>query len=294
MNTSLAHLPLANRDQLRTVTRIIANAIRPEKIILFGMYGTTVGGPNFLADSKLTDLMGSYELLIVTRRGDRRFDYELQDIIENRCKCHTSVTVLVHDIDYVNKCLSEGHYFFSMIRRRATLLYDGGNIPLIEGARPDLKQIRVVAEKDLERWGGQAKVFYRSALFNREQKELKIAVFLLHQAAEHMYQAIQLVFTGYKPCTHNLDKLRRYTNRFSIELATLFGRDGKDDDGLFRLLQQGYIDARYKEDYNITEETLDRLMDRVGTLLSIGERLCRNRLTSLDRMNGADDLSLLP
>jgi len=56
----------------------------------------------------------------------------------------------------------------------------------------------------------------------QQQKEWRISIFLLHQAVEQTYQAILLVFTGYKPCTHNLDKLRRYTNRLSIELAWYF------------------------------------------------------------------------
>ncbi len=35
-----------------------------------------------------------------------------------------------------------------------------------------------------------------------------MALFMLHQAAEQMYQAILLAFMGYKPTTHNLDKLQ--------------------------------------------------------------------------------------
>lgn len=284
MNTSLAHLPAVKREQLGIVTRIISNAIRPEKIILFGMYGSAAGGSELFADRQFTTQVGSFDLLIVTRRGDRRYDHEVQDIIENRCRMHTPVTVLIHDIDYVNSRLSEGHYFFSMMIREAILLYDAGNVPLVKGGPPDLLRIKEAAQKDFERWRRQAGAFFKSALFNIQQKEWRVAAFLLHQAAEHTYQAILLAFTGYKPCTHNLDKLRRYTNRFSIELALIFPRNNKEEDELFKLLLQGYVDARYSEEYKITEEETGLLFERVSKLIAVAERVCRNRFASLDKM----------
>lgn len=287
MNTSLEHLSIVQREQLQAVVKVIVRAIRPEKIILFGTHTSSTAGQGLLTDRQFAGCMGGYDLLVVTRRGDHRYDYELQDILENRCRSHTPVTVLVHDIDYVNNQVSDGHYFFAMLRREAILLYDAGNIPLVKGPSPDLARIKAVAQKDFDRWRLQGEAFFRSALFNREQKESRIAVFLLHQAAEHTYQAILLAFTGYKPCTHNLDKLRRYTNRFSIELALLFPRNNMEEEKLFKLLQQGYVDARYKEDYCITEEELDTLIDRIRNLLSVSGRVCRNRFASLDKMAAA-------
>jgi len=106
---------------------------------------------------------------------------------------------------------------------------------------------------------------------------------MLHQAAEQIYQAILLAFMGYKPTTHNLDKLRRYTNRFSVELACLFPRDSDEEDRLFRLLLSGYVDARYKEDFVVTEDDARLLTGRVGQLLEIAERVCGNRLLSLSK-----------
>jgi uncharacterized protein len=283
MNISLQHLPVIKRQQVQAIIRIVRQAVNPEKIILFGIYSAPGAGDEFFTGRQFLALI-TYDLLVVTRKGDHRSDYEWQDIIENRCRGCAPVTVLVHDIDYVNCRLSEGHYFFTMIRREAILLYDAGLTPLAQSVHPDLEQIRKVAQKDFERWRLQAGAFFRSALFNCQHKEWKIAAFLLHQSAEHIYQAILLVFTGYKPTTHNLDKLRRYTNRFSIELALLFPRDNEEEDRLFRLLLQGYVDARYKEDYCISEYEAGVLAERIGRLLSIAERVCRNRFLSLEKM----------
>jgi len=282
MNSSIEQLPPLKRGQLLAIAGIIVQAIRPEKIILFGIAGLTAG-PD-LSGPEFPSFLSGYDLLVVTRRGERRYDHELQDLIENRCRNYPPINLLVHDIDHVNSRLSEGHYFFSLMSRDAILLYDAGLVPLVPASPPDLPRIRVAAQHDFEKWKLRARAFFNSALFNIQHREWRLALFLLHQTAEQIYQAILLAFMGYKPCTHNLDKLRRYTNRFSIELALVFPRDSEEEDRLFRVLLQAYVDARYKDDYQITEEESGLLTDRIGRLLSIAERVCRNRFTSLEKM----------
>ncbi len=285
MRTNMDQLPSRDRRQLQNLIPLIIKAVRPEKIILYGLNSE---GAYDTSPAKDT-LRGAYDLLLVTRRGDHRYDHEIQDIVENRCRIHAHVSVLVHDIDHVNQRLKEGQYFFSLMSRDALLLYDAGTIPLAVAAPPDLKRIRQQAEKDFERWHRQAEAFFRSALFNIEQRqEPRVAIFLLHQAAEQIYQAILLAFMGYKPCTHNLEKLRRYTLRFSHELALLFPRGGTGEDHLFKLLLQSYVDARYKEDYHIAENDLQQITQRVDSLLNIARRICRNRFISLEKMAAAE------
>ena len=280
MNTSLKHLSPRQQRSLQRVVAIIVRAIMPEKILLFGVHGS--GGSNALASgSQLPPVLGAYDLLVVSKEGDRRSDYELQDLIESRCREAAPVTVLVHDISYVNKRLEEGQYFFYSVIREGILLYDRGRTPFVPAGLPDWEQIHRVAARDFERWGQQARAFYHSAGFNYDRLEDRAAIFLLHQAAEQIYQAILLAFTGYKPTTHNLDKLRRYTNRFSLELALVFPRDNEGEDGLFKLLLAGYVEARYKEDFSIRHEELGILLERVGRLLAIAERICGDHLLCL-------------
>jgi HEPN domain-containing protein len=281
MNTSLTHLPLVRRQELETAKRIIVEAVRPEQIILFGT--NSVGTETGVLSNQLPAGIGAYDLLVVTSLGDRRSDYELQDIIENRCRDVVPVTVVVHDIGYVNRRIAEGQYFFATIRREAILLYDAGRTALVKAGETDLAQVRWLAARDFDRWHRQSRAFFRSAEFNLGTGEWKIVVFLLHQAAEQIYQAILLAFTGYKPTTHNLDKLRRYTNRFSLELALIFPRNNEEEDRLFRVLLSGYIDARYKEEFVVAETDARLLTARVRSLLDVAERVCGNRLKSLEK-----------
>jgi HEPN domain-containing protein len=279
MNTLLSHLTPVQCQKLETAKRIIVHAVRPEKIILFGIYSVETDARLFT--ECLPSGIAAFDLLVVTRQEDRHSDYELQDIIENACRDQVAVTALVHDIGYVNRRIAEGQYFFWQIRREAILLYDAGRTPLSQTRECDLAQVRQTAERDFDRWRRQSRAFFRSAEFNLEAGEWKVVLFMLHQAAEQMYQAILLAFMGYKPTTHNLDKLRRYTNRYSVELAWLFPRNSDEEDRLFRLLLSGYVDARYREDFVATEADARLLTRRVGQLLEIAERVCGNRLISL-------------
>lgn len=280
MKSSLAYLPAARRGELERVKEIIIDAVQPEKVILFGVYGSAQEAEIF---SGLPEGLSAYDLLVVTRNSERRSDYQLQDMIENRCKDSRAVTILVHDIGYVNSRIAEGQCFFAAVRREGILLYDSGGSALVQPGETNLEQVLRTAEQDFARWCRQARAFLRSAQVMLDGGEWKVALFMLHQAAEQMYQAILLTFMGYKPTTHNLDKLRRYTNRFSIELALLFPRSEGEEDRLFRLLLSGYVEARYKDGFHVAEPDARLLTSRVGRLLEIGERVCRNRMLALEK-----------
>ena len=281
MNTSLKHLSPVQRRQLDAAIKVIVHTIRPEKIILFGVY--SVEGDAALFTQMLPSALPPFDLLIVTGRSELRSDYQIQDQCENSCRDVAQVTTVVHDIAYVNRQIRARQYFFSMLLMEGILLYDAGTIPFEKPALPNFEEVRLTAEKDFERWAGQANAFFNSATFNMQRKEWKTAMFLFHQAAEQIYQAILLVFNGYKPTTHNLDKLRRYTNRFSIELASLFRRDNEQEEHLFQLLASGYVQARYKEDYIISEEEVTKIAVRIGQLLDIAGRVCKNHFLSLEK-----------
>lgn len=268
-NTSPVRLSAGQRKTLEKAVDIIARAIQPEKIILI--------------QPPVPPMLIAFDLLVITREGERRSDYELQDIIESRCREVAAVTALVHDIGYVNRRVQERQYFFSMVLREGALLFDAGRTPLAEAFIPDWEEVRIMAEKDFDRWTRQARDFFHSAEFIRGKRGWNTAAFLLHQAAEQCYQAILLAFMGYKPTTHNLDKLRRYTNRFSVELALLFPLDNEEEEDIFRLLSSGYVSARYKEEFIITEEEIGILAERIRRLLDIAERVCCNHFISLSK-----------
>jgi uncharacterized protein len=113
-------------------------------------------------------------------------------------------------------------------------------------------------------------------------QKLNEAAFLLHQATERFYNTTLLVFTGYKPKTHSLEKLRQYAKPYSKDLLEIFPQPTRDktESHLFDLLKRGYIDARYKNDYFITEEELNALIEKVRTMQEVAEKICRQKIAA--------------
>ena len=133
MKTTLEHLPDYKQRQLKEIAGIIVKAVDPEKVILFGSHATGRWVEHRYTEGGITyEYISDYDILVITKSGDTQKDYEVQDIIENRCIYKTPVTVIVHDIDFINKMLSEGQCFFTDIEKEGILLYDAGNIPLAE------------------------------------------------------------------------------------------------------------------------------------------------------------------
>src|SRR5260370_41319101 len=99
MNSSLTHLAAEQHKMLAMAVRIIARAIQPEKIILFGLFGAD--GDARLWQS-LPPALAAFDLLVITPGQERRSDYELQDIIESRCREVAAVKPRWHQIDYTN------------------------------------------------------------------------------------------------------------------------------------------------------------------------------------------------
>ena len=284
MQTSLNQLPEYKQRQLKEIASIIVGAVDPEKVILFGSHATGRWVEHRYTEGGITyEYISDYDILVITKMGESRKDYEVQDIIENRCIYKTPVTVIVHDIDFINKMLSEGQYFFTDIEKEGILLYDAGNIPLAERKPLSQAEAKAIAQQYFDQWFVSAREFYRSAELNFTVGQLKVSVFNLHQATERTYNAVILVETGYKPKTHNLDKLKRYAKRFSEDLDGIFPDNTPEEKHLFDLLKRGYVDARYKEHYEITEGELALLIERVGRLQQVAERICLVKIASFDQ-----------
>ncbi|MCB2263612.1 MAG: HEPN domain-containing protein [Candidatus Thiosymbion ectosymbiont of Robbea hypermnestra] len=108
----------------------------------------------------------------------------------------------------------------------------------------------------------------------------KPSFIVLHQVTERLYGTILLVFTRYKPSTHDLEKLSQRVSSIEPRFLTIFPRATEEERERFKLLRKAYVDARYKPSYTITKEELDWLAERVQELQALTEKLCREKIAS--------------
>jgi hypothetical protein len=103
---------------------------------------------------------------------------------------------------------------------------------------------------------------------------------LLHQAAERYFHAALLVFTGYKPKTHDIELLANQTAPLHSVMQGALPREEPEDERLFKLLKRAYIEARYSKSYRVTAEEFAVLLPRVRDLGARVRVACSEKLAS--------------
>lgn len=284
MKTSIEHLPESKQQQILAIVEIIKEVATPEKIILYGSYATGEWAvDNYVENGVKYGFRSDYDFLVVTNKANEK-DYVLQDKIINRSRSlfQTPVTPIIHDIDYVNEGLEIGQYFFTDIIKEGILLFDAGTVNFAEPRLLSNEEMKKISQRYFKQWFNAGAEFIIGAelYFNRNQ--LNMGAFMLHQAAERFYNTILLVFTGYKPKTHNLDKLRTYAKQLSQQLSSIFPVDNKTENHLFDLLKRGYIEARYDENYFITKDELKELIKRIEKMKELIDKICLEKIASFD------------
>jgi HEPN domain-containing protein/predicted nucleotidyltransferase len=288
MKTSISFLPEIKQQQILQIVEIIKEVAAPEKIILFGSYakGKQVEHKYKGSDGIVYEYISDYDFLVVTKHSPISpiKAYELDDEITTRAeKIEPALNIEIHDIEYINEGLEFGQYFFSDIVKEGILLYDTGKVDFAKPKELTPLEEKIIAQRYFDIWFPRGTGFLKGAGFYLSQNELKIAAFSLHQVAESFYYASLLVYTGYKPKTHNLKKLRKQSKDLSEELFFVFPVEkNKTEKHLFDLLKHGYIDARYRTDYFITEEELIALMGRIKKMQGIVEQICRRKIESFE------------
>jgi len=263
---------------------IIKEVVSPEKIILFGSYakGKYVEHRYTGKDGIFYEYVSDYDFLVVTQNNTIK-EYELEDIVNSRTQHFKQpINLQIHEIDYINEGLEFGQYFFTDIVNEGVLLYDTDLVDFAEPRELTPTEEKEIAQRYFDIWVKRSTEFLIDSNNAFRRKSLNTSTFYLHQATESLYYAILLVFTGYKPKTHNLLKLRKHAKHLSEELFLMFAIEtSKEEKNLFDLLKRGYIDARYKEEYIITEEELFTLIERVKKMQEIVERICQNKIKFL-------------
>ena len=137
-----------------------------------------------------------------------------------------------------------------------------------------------LAESDFEYWYGKASKLEKIYNFCCSEEDYNEAAFNLHQMTERLYGAILLVFTHYKPSTHDIEKLGQRVASIEPKFLSIFPRAMEDEKECFKLLRKAYVDARYKPSYTIEKEQLEWLAGRVNQLKELTETLCREKIES--------------
>ena len=285
---SPSHLPPLKQAELQKLTSVILqHCPDTQKIILFGSYarGNYKEEKDLLPDRR-SGHVSDYDILAITSQKETALDVLLWKKISDELKklnLSASPKILTHDIEALNIKLAEGQYFFSDVKKEGVVLFDSGRFGLMEERELTAKEKQRIARDYFEHWLKRAEMFFDDfeSDFKKSENDSSYfgkSAFDLHQAAEHSYKTILLVFTNYSPQEHFLEYLAEECEIFSEELKTLFPQITEEDEDRFKLLEYAYIGGRYDPEYQIAKEDLELLAMDVKKLLEITKRECEGRI----------------
>jgi HEPN domain-containing protein/predicted nucleotidyltransferase len=283
MKTDLSHLPAHKQAELKAIKEaLIPRFAEVEMIILFGSYARGNWVEDQYVDKGITyEYKSDYDLLIILSKNGQAGSDSLTHSITQRLEelnLPTPLNPIFHGIEFVNNELREGSYFFGDIKKEGVLLFTTNRYQLEEKRDMSPAEVQAKAQKSFDKWFSSANGFYTMFEHALTIGEDNIAAFQLHQAVERYYGAIQLVFTGYKPKTHDIEILGKLAKALDMEFGKVFPRGDMNERRRFTLLKKAYVDARYNMDYTISKEDLAYLSERVQVLRGLTEQICKGKI----------------
>lgn len=283
MKTSLSHLPENKQYEIKRIADIIQEVVKPEMIILFGSHakGTNVSHKYQSKDGTIHEYISDYDFLVVTHNNSEKTYVQESIIMDKVDHYQPPVNLEIHEIDYINEGLSWGQYFFADIVREGIVLFNTERVKFVDPRLLTPSEQRDIAQQYFEKWFTRGADFISGLDGYLKKGKFKVSAFILHQATESFYYTALLVFTSYKPKTHNLGKLKKQIKSISEELYLIFPENSKDEKHLFDLLKRGYVDARYKDDYVISGVEVNALIDRVEKIQNLVREICNKKISSI-------------
>ncbi len=294
MNTSIDHLPETKREELQDIVDIIRNntSKKTDMIILFGSHarGDWIEDRYTGEDGIVYEYKSDFDILVVTQSVESAQKWAYWSRIEKKLQrnklLRTWVSLLVIDIHTLNNELKKGRYFYSDIQKEGIILYDSKRFELVKSIQLTPDERKEEAELHFERWSNSSIEFYDDYQVNFEKKRYRHAAFLLHQAAERLFTTVLLVYTGYKPKIHDLEKLNRQVINQHHSFVAVFPQSTELEKQNFNLLKRAYIDSRYDMDnFHVTKVQLEWLAERVEKLKELTQKNCQEKIKSFVTQN---------
>ena len=290
-----SELPLRTqpiKDRLSLIVKEILSVSdnKIDKIILFGSYARGNWVDDTYVEGHITySYQSDLDILLVIKKGkySHSLALKIEEKIEKQLKKkkledNPWVTLIIEPIGLVNKQLEKGQYFFSDIKKEGVLLYDSGEYELSKAKELNNKERASIAQDDYDYWFNSGNSFLLDCNHAMSREDYSKAAFELHQATERFYNAILLVFSGYKPKLHNIRKLGAMVSNYHNDLLKIFPIDIPEQKKCFELLRKAYIEARYNKNYSINKTQLDYLMERVEKLKTVTKNICLTEIRRLE------------
>ncbi|HMU41270.1 MAG TPA: nucleotidyltransferase and HEPN domain-containing protein [Pseudomonadota bacterium] len=293
---TLDDVPEEKRDLLRRITAIFAEPREGTQVEMLILFGSRARGDE-VCDLK-TGYISDVDLLVVVGNDKALADVALWGQLERRVRDllgDTPLTMIVHDVHFINRQIRAHNYFFIDILSEGVELYNTRRRWFATPSDLSKEELLSQAEKHFRAWFTSATEFWRGSRYYTARNLLNHAAFSLHQAAERYFSAGHLVFTAYKRRTHDLETLSDAVGELHPLMVDMLPKTEPEDERLFDLLRRAYIESRYEPSYVITLDDLTELQSRVLVLAEKIRTACLEKMATFQCPQGvSQDLPVPP
>ena len=186
MKKSLTHLPKRKIDELRRIVDCLRSKVEDlQMLILFGSHARGNWVEDVYTKNQTTyEYISDFDILAIVetnRTANSTNIWRRLDRTLNTLHLQTPVTIIAHDIKFVNKRLSDGQYFFTDIKKEGILLYDSGKFKLARRKKLDPVERKNITQQDFKQWFASAKEFYDHFDYAFKKRSYKKAQATQHQ-----------------------------------------------------------------------------------------------------------------
>ncbi|MDQ6482606.1 HEPN domain-containing protein [Dyadobacter sp. LHD-138] len=231
-------------------------------------------------------------LTILIAKTCERSQSELYELVSPLFDQQQKIHVTLHQADWISEAVSNGNLYFCSICTRDKMIYskEGSDFQLL----PALLSQQQMLENARHQYGleeNKIKAFVDGADFHLEKQNYSQSAFMIHQAIELTYRAVELLITGRSKITHSIKAHQNYLEPYQTRLSNIFSPDCESDMELLRLLDQAYLSVRYENSYQISRLDVTALRSKVSEVKLAADETCVQILKNFQPLQAVNVLS---
>lgn len=255
-------------DMIKPLVQFIVEAVNPAKIYLMKL--------PFVGDAQENNHI---DLMIVMPPGyPKKAFKELQPILDLSYIKGYNVTCSLHRQETILDGLKYGHILYSLQCVPENLIYDDKVLAYPATSPAIIAELKQKSLSLFEKNFARALDFRVAATTLYEEEFSPLAVFMLQQAVELAFRAIILAIGGYEKQSHKITKLKKHVRRCAPQLSDIFPEDTDKNRLLLDEFDCSYNLARYHDAYTVSQETLERIIDKVILVLRTAQKIAHTVL----------------
>ena len=295
MKRSIKRLPKRTQEELAVLQELILSNLSKVRMII--LYGSYARGKYVIWDETFDGYGSTYyqselDILVICDTKDAtNAERHAREVIVPKYdkrmegKQHPAPpSIIVENPTTINRAMRRKHYFFYEIIKDGILLYDDGTFQIGKPEKLPFREIKQYAEEEYAECFDMGECFLDSGHTAYKNDNFKYGSFLLHQACERFYKTFTLVYSGFRPKSHELKVLGAMVKSCSREFANVFPTHTFEDNKAFDKLCRAYVEARYNRLFTVSKEQYEYMLAQTEVLHEVTIRECAARMAYYDEM----------